>query len=63
MLITKPSWLHLHKNWRHGHVIFKGTSIKSVANFFLCKWFVKETYKWGYDYTTRFSKGGGFENK
>ncbi len=35
-----------------------GASTKSFANFYSCRWFVKITYKLGYDFTKRLSKGG-----
>lgn len=44
--------------WRHVHVAFEGTFTRSVKNFFLCRWFIKEACKWEYDYITRLSKGG-----
>jgi hypothetical protein len=40
------------------HMVLNETFIKNVANSCSCEWFVKETYKWGYDYITRFSKQG-----
>jgi hypothetical protein len=40
-----------------------GVSTKSFANFCSCRWFVKITYKLGYDFTIRLSKGGGLKNK
>jgi hypothetical protein len=40
-----------------------GASIKSFANFCSCRWFIKITYKLGYDFTARLSKGGGPKNK
>jgi hypothetical protein len=39
------------------HLVFKGTSIKSVANSYSCKWFNKEAYGWRYDCIIRLSKG------
>ncbi len=41
---------------KHVRMVFKGTSIRSVANSYLCRQSIKKTCKWGYDCITKFTK-------
>jgi len=46
------------QDWRCVCVAFEGAFIRSVLKSYSCKWSIKKTCKWKYDYTTRLSKGG-----
>jgi len=51
------------QDWKHVYMMSKGTFIRSVANSYSCKWFVKKFINKDMTYFKSFSKGGrGLEN-